>query len=110
MIDLTKSAVVNLEEIPLKMTNESSPADLSRQAFARIAREIVQELSLKRKQSCCDLSSGHDEIDSVIASALPLPGCKGGNVVAAELSDGDALAWLMDPGDENSELLISGRV
>ena len=91
------------------MTNESSPGDLSRQAFARIAREIMQQLSLKRKRSCCDLGSGRDEIDSVVASVLPLPGCEGGNVVAVELNDGDALAWLMDPGDQNSELAINGR-
>ena len=95
------------------MTNESSPpevGDLSRQVFARIAREVMQELSLKRKRAYCNLGSGRDEIDSVVASVLPLPGCKGGNVVAVELNDGDALAWLMDPGDENSELAISGRI
>ena len=64
---------------------ESSPGDLSRQGFARIAREIMQELSLKRKRSYCDLGSGRDEIDSVVASVLLLPGCKGGNVVAAKV-------------------------
>lgn len=67
----------------------------------------MQEHSLKRKRSRCDLGSGRDEIDGCggVASVLPQPLCKGSNIGGAEPSDGDALAWLMDPGDENTEPL-----